>query len=333
MEIVINTYGTSVNRDNEGFVISTPDGRQRVPVDGVTALRVTNGAQLTSDAIMLAIEKEIEIIFMTRHGDTLGRVWSPKYGSISTIRKGQLAFTYSIGALEWIKQVLSKKIDNQQALLLMMEKHTTEEERYAETVMRKLDKCRQRVEGVKAETLRDAFPTLRGIEGTASRLYFEGMNMFIPPKYRFEQRSQHPARDVANALLNYGYGMLYSKVESCLIRAGIDPYIGVMHRDNYNRPVLVYDVIEVFRCWVDYVVYSLLAQDAVTEDYYSTRPDGSCWLEGLGRRVIIQSLNDYMEAGDTGGVVARSRATQIFLYAQRLAQLFKKYQNSINPES
>ena len=38
MEIVINTYGTSVNRDNEGFVISTPDGRQRVPVDGVTIM-------------------------------------------------------------------------------------------------------------------------------------------------------------------------------------------------------------------------------------------------------------------------------------------------------
>ena len=325
MEIVINTYGTSVNRDNEGFVISTPDGRQRVAVDGVTAIRVTNGAQLTSDAIMLAIEKEIEIIFMTRHGDTLGRVWSPKYGSISTIRKGQLAFTYSIDALEWIKQVLMKKIDNQEALLLMMIKRTVEEERYAESMMRKLDRMKQRVESVNAETLNDATPTLRGIEGTASRIYFEAMNTFIPEKYRFEERSQHPARDVANALLNYGYGMLYSKVESCLIRAGIDPYIGVMHRDNYNRPVLVYDVIEIFRVWVDYVVYSLLAQDAITEDYYSTRADGSCWLEGLGRRVIIQSLNDYLDVTDRSGVNARSRVTQIFLYAQSLAQQFKKY--------
>lgn len=325
MEIVINTYGTSVNRDNEGFIISTPDGRRRVPVEGVTSIRVSNGAQLTSDAIMLAIEKEIEVVFMTRHGDTLGRVWSPKYGSISTIRKGQLAFTYSIDALKWIKQVLVNKIDNQEALLLMMDKGTAQEERHAESVMRKLDKCKQRVEDVEAETLKDAAPTLRGIEGIASRIYFSALNEFIPEKYRFEERSQHPARDVANALLNYGYGILYSKVESSLIRAGIDPYVGVLHRDNYNRPVLVYDVIELFRVWVDYVVYSLLAQDVVNEDYYSTRSDGSCWLEGLGRRVVIQSLNDYMDATDMSGIKARSRTTQIFLYAQNLAQQFKKY--------
>lgn len=325
MEIVINTYGTSVNRDNEGFVITTPDGRQRVAVDGVTALRVTNGAQLTSDAIMLAIEREIEVIFMTRHGDTLGRVWSPKYGSISTIRKGQLAFTYSIDALEWIKEVLVKKIDNQEALILMMKKSTVEEERYAETVMRDLDRYKQRIGSVEAETLRDASPTLRGLEGMATRMYFEAMNSFIPEKYRFEVRSQHPARDVANALLNYGYGMLYSKVESCLIRAGIDPYVGVLHRDNYNRPVLAYDVIELFRVWVDYVVYSLLAQDVITEDYFSTGADGSCWLEGLGRRVIIQSLNDYMDSTDSSGIKARSRSAQIFLYSQSLAQKFKKY--------
>ena len=325
MEIVINTYGTSVNRDNEGFVITTPDGRQRVPIEGVTALRVTNGAQLTSDAIMLAIEKEIEVIFMTRHGDALGRVWSPKYGSISTIRKGQLAFTYSIDALEWIKEVLAKKIDNQEALLLMMKKKTVEEERYAEGVMRNLDRCKHRIESIEAESLKDATPTLRGMEGIASRMYFKAMNAFIPEKYRFEERTQHPARDVANALLNYGYGILYSKVESCLIRAGIDPYVGVLHRDNYNRPVLVYDVIELFRVWVDYVVYSLIAQDVITEDYCSTHADGSCWLEGLGRRVIIQSLNDYLDATDTGGINDRNRGTRIFLYAQSLAQKFKKY--------
>ena len=50
--------------------------------------------------------------------------------------------------------------------------------------------------------------------------------------------------DVANALLNYGYGLLYGKVESGLIKAGIDPYICVLHRDEYNRPVLVYNIIE-----------------------------------------------------------------------------------------
>ena len=111
-----------------------------------------------------------------------------------------------------------------------------------------------------------------------------------------------------------------------MIKAGIDPYVGVFHRDDYNRPVLAYDVIELYRIWVDYVVYSLVAQQVITDDYYSIREDGSYWLEGLGRRILIQSLNDYLEDVIAYKGVTRSRLVQIQLYAQSLAQMFKKYE-------
>jgi CRISPR-associated protein Cas1 len=150
--------------------------------------------------------------------------------------------------------------------------------------------------------------------------------MFIPEEYRFENRSQHPALDITNAFLNYGYGILYGKIEGALIKAGIDPYVGILHRDDYNRPVLVYDVIELYRVWVDYVVYSLVAQRVVTDEYYSVREDGSYWLEGLGRRILIQSLNDYLEEVVTIKSVSRSRLTQLQLYAQNLAQRFKHFE-------
>jgi CRISP-associated protein Cas1 len=131
--------------------------------------------------------------------------------------------------------------------------------------------------------------------------------------------------DVANAMLNYGYGLLYGKIEGALIKAGIDPYVGVMHRDDYNRPVLVYDVIEVFRVWVDYVVFSLLCQNVISEEHYSVKEDGSYWLEPLGRRMLIQSLNDYLDEVVDDNGSPRSRLTKITLYAQNLAQRFKKY--------
>lgn len=132
--------------------------------------------------------------------------------------------------------------------------------------------------------------------------------------------------DITNAMLNYGYGILYSKIEGALIKAGIDPYIGVLHRDDYNRPVLVFDVIELYRVWVDYVVFSIMCQDVITDEYYSVRSDGSYWLESLGRRVIIQSLTDYMDDIVTVKGISRSRETQIALYAQSLAQTFKRHE-------
>lgn len=323
MELILNTFGVSLNRDNEGFVINTSEGKQRIPAVGIDSIQISRGAQITSDAVMLAIEHEIEVMFMDKTGKPIGRIWSPKYGSISTIRKGQLNFIYSHNAVDWIKEVLLKKIENQQALMLLFNNDDHPKTDTEKNIAR-LEDYRNKIRTLDGDIVNDIAPMLRGWEGQASRIYFSTINAFLPEQFRFNIRSQHPALDITNAFLNYGYGILYGRIEGALIKAGVDPYIGVLHRDDYNRPVLVYDIIEMYRIWVDYVVYTLLAQNVITEEFYSVRDDGSYWLEALGRRVLIQSLNDYMDEVITVKGVTRSRLTILSLYAQSLAQKFKE---------
>ena len=80
-----------------------------------------------------------------------------------------------------------------------------------------------------------------------AKKYFGAISSIVPEKYKFEGRSRNPAKDEFNAMLNYGYGVLYSMVEKACIIAGLDPYIGFLHTDNYNKKSLVFDVIELFR--------------------------------------------------------------------------------------
>lgn len=322
MELVLNTYGVSLNRDNEGFVITTSEGRQRIPAVGITSIQISRGASITSDAVMLAVEKEIELLFMDNSGKPIGRIWSPKYGSISDIRKGQVNFVYSHDAVDWIKEVIRKKIENQQAMILMFSETSASDPAIVKSIER-LEDYRTKIASLNGDIVQDIAHSLRGWEGVSSRIYFSTINCFLPEQYRFEERSQHPAMDIANAFLNYGYGLMYGKVEGALIKAGIDPYVGVLHRDDYNRPILVYDVIELYRIWVEYVVCTLLAQNVVTDEFYSVKDDGSYWLEPLGRRILIQSLNDYLDEVISVGGIQRSRLTSISLYAQKLAQQFK----------
>lgn len=326
MELILNTFGLSLNRDNEAFVITSKDGRQRIPVDDIRSIQISRGAQITSDAVMLAVEHEIDVMFMDRAGRPVGRIWSPRYGSISTIRKGQLNFTASHAALEWIKEVIMQKMENQQALMLLLQPREPEHERVLKRSMERIEAYRDKVSRLEGDVVSDVAPTLRGWEGQASRIYFSTIVKYLPVEYQFEQRSQHPAMDVANALLNYGYGILYGKIEGALIKAGIDPYIGILHRDEYNRPVLVYDVIELYRIWVDYVAFTLLAQNAISEECYSVRDDGSYWLEPLGRRILIQSFNDYLDETISKAGVVRSRFTHMNLYIQNLAQKLKRFE-------
>ena len=204
MELVLNSYGASLSRDNEGFIIVNQDGKQRIPTDGIRSIQISRGAQITSDAVMLAVEKEIEVIFTDKGGNVIGRIWSPKYGSVSTIRKGQLNFTFSHEAVNWIKSTITKKMENQQALLLMMKTDDPATDKIIGKSISKINDYRNKVSALDGEVVSDIAATLRGWEGQASKIYFNALNTFIPQEYRFEQRTQRPAMDVANALLNYG---------------------------------------------------------------------------------------------------------------------------------
>ncbi len=324
MHIILNSFGSSLRKENGLFLIATADGKQLISPEKVRSISISRGAQISSDAALLAIENEIDVFFVEKNGKPTGRVWSVKYGSVSTIRRKQLEFISHPKAVGWIKELVSKKIDNQAALLLSLATKNGDDDKLIDRTINKLDDYKRKIAEAKAEYVHELAPTLRGWEGAAGRAYFAGLNYFLPTSYKFAERSQHPAHDLFNALLNYGYGMLYGKVEGALIKAGIDPYAGIMHRDDYNRPVLAFDVIELYRIWIDHTVMSIACQEVLDADCYSVRDDGSFWLENMGKRILIQSVNDYLDEVVRYEGADRSRANHIDLYAQRLAQVFLK---------
>ncbi len=321
MDLILNTFGTSLIVERGSFVIMHKDGKQRLAPSAIKTISVSRGARISSDAALLAIENEIDVLFIDGRGVPNGRLWSIKYGSISTIRRKQLDFTLSPQAVEWIKNIITEKIDNQAALLYSF----SIDDRGILDDVRKLNDYKVKIRKLAGETTSEVAASLRGWEGAASRIYFGRISSYMPDAYKFEGRSQHPATDLFNCLLNYGYGILYGKVEGALIKAGIDPYVGVFHRDDYNRPVLVFDVIEKYRVWIDYVVVNLAIQKAIGEECFSVGKDGSFWLEAVGKRILIQSVNDYLDEVVKIGVLERSRANHIGVYAQKLASELMKH--------
>lgn len=321
MNIVLNSFGVSLQKESNLFAVFSQQGKQLIPPRDVKSISISKGARISSDAVLLAIENEVDVFFINQQGMPQGRVWSNRYGSVSTIRKNQLEFIYSPGSVVWIKQQVKDKMDNQTALLLALQNNDARANRIAQSVMNAIADHKAKVDKLEGRIVADIAPSLRGWEGAASRRYFQALNEYLPVKYRFEGRSQHPAVDMFNALLNYGYGILYGKVEGALIKAGIDPYIGVFHRDDYNRPVLVYDVIERFRVWIDYVAVRLCTEDVFTEECFSVK-NGVYWLDGLGKRIFVQSVHDYMAEIIKIEHLDRSRDTHITLFAEQLARFF-----------
>jgi CRISPR-associated protein Cas1 len=322
MQLVLNKRGVSLNIEDGLFKIKADKEIRRVSALKVNSIIMHKSATISTDAVLTAIENEIEILFFDRIGKPKGRIWSNKYGSISTIRKNQIQFAKSQKGLQWIIKNLSKKLDNQNALLLSLGKPDGSSDRYIEKATARIHAYLEKIQAVKGDSISDVASKLRGYEGNASRIYFETINMHLPEQYHFAARSQHPAFDMFNSMLNYSYGILYGKIEGALILAGIDPYIGVMHRDDYNRPVLVYDAIENFRAWADYVVINLCMQQIIFLEFFDVE-NGVFYLNHHAKRILIQSFNDYFDEIVKISAVERSRNQHIILFAQKLATKLK----------
>lgn len=332
-QLILNQRGASLSVKDGRYRIRTKERDMYVPVHTVKSICLHPATRVSHEAALTAIEHNTDLLFVDRKGFPVGRLWSHHFGSIATIRKHQLAFAQSALGAEWVRGLLLRKLANQQAILDALTVLSRADEPSSETAYGALSRYADRLKNVPTDDLPECFASFRGIEGSAGRIYFTALSQLLPEPYRFTRRSGRGASDAFNCLLNYAYGMLYGQCESALIQVGIDPFVGVMHRDEYNRPVLVYDFIEPYRAWADYVVCHLLMQEVVFDDFFdadetvngaNVRTEGKLmYLNSTGKRILIQVMNDYLSELVVIDGLSRSRAQHLLLDAQRLASQLK----------
>lgn len=328
MQVIVQKRGAKLAVQNGMFAVKAGEQEQLIPVSTVRSIVLGPSTSITYDAMELAIREDCDIVLQSRSGQPIGRVWSNRFGSIAGIRRKQLAFSRSPGASDWIRESLQERITTMQAILMVCSHLAGKSSADIETILQNLDKISNVMNGLPKEPQAEFFASIRGWEGQAAKSYFRGLSGCLPDLYKFQKRSQHPAKDAFNALLNYGYGMLYARIEWALIQAGLDPFIGIMHRDEYNKAVLSYDVIERYRSWVEFPVIQLCFQQLVLPEFFKIE-QGSWWLEDDIKRILARSINDYLEEVVDLNGQQRSRLTHIQNQCYQFASLIKKYEESL----
>jgi CRISPR-associated protein Cas1 len=326
MQLFVTEPGSVIAVEGGRFCVRKKEETHYFPVHEVSSIYMHKGVSLTYDAILLAVENETDLLVIGQHGKPAARMWSEKPGTISTARKNQLAFSRSDAPrAEWIAALLRYKI-TQQILLVelcgtMYPGIGVSAEKTIETLEKQMGKIKYNPD----QSVQEQLEKWRGHEGTASRNYFSYISSILPEEYRFQKRTRH-ATDRFNAMLNYCYGILYARVEGALLRAGLDPYIGLFHRDEYNRPVLVYDCIEKYRVWADYTVLHLAMQQVMHLDFFYLSDEGYLTIDEHARRILVRAFFDYLEEITEINNLERSRLHHIDLDCQQLATFFKNFQ-------
>ncbi|MDY6966753.1 MAG: CRISPR-associated endonuclease Cas1 [Halobacteriota archaeon] len=290
MQLVINTRGSYLRKRDNCFLVRNEDDVFEVSVNKVDSILITTSAYISTDAIKFAVDSNIDIIFLDFNGDPYGRVWHSKLGSTTLIRRKQLEIYDKEEGLRLSKMWSLKKLDNQLELLKRLKKTRPDKKEILEEHINKIIRLRDELKALRG-TIDEKRQTILGLEGMSSRIYFDSISLIMPEKFKFNGRSRQPAKDEFNCLLNYGYGMLYSMVEKACIIAGLDPYVGFMHTDNYNKKSLVFDIIEPFRTYVDETVIFLFSKRKIKREYFDEVPNGLS-LNKDGKAVLILALDE-----------------------------------------
>ncbi|MBQ0147235.1 MAG: type II CRISPR-associated endonuclease Cas1, partial [Flavobacteriaceae bacterium] len=83
------------------------------------------------------------------------------------------------------------------------------------------------------------------MEGIAAQYYW---------KQLFDQFTRERYGDAPNNFLNFGYAILRSIVARALVSSGLNPTLGIFHRNQYNAYCLADDIMEPYRPYVDEMV-------------------------------------------------------------------------------
>lgn len=299
MQLHINTRGAYLHIKDQLFEVRIKDEdgqttKHHFAAQKVKTIILATSAALSTDAVQLAVTHNIDIVFVNYDGRPYGRVWHSKLGSTTKIRKAQLEASLNEKGLHWIKIWLTSKVTNQRDFLIELKKHRAAQGEMIQKAADRLTDQAEKINNLKGENVTQVAETLRGLEGTAGRIYFETLSALLTKAHQFKGRSSRPAVDPFNAFLNYAYGMLYSKTEKALMIAGLDPYVGFMHRDDYNQLSFVFDFIEPYRIHAERVVYRLFSGKLVNKTHTDAITNGFS-LNKEGKQLLVQKFNAFFE--------------------------------------
>ncbi|MBF0378417.1 MAG: CRISPR-associated endonuclease Cas1 [Desulfamplus sp.] len=291
MQIIINTPGTMLKQKDECFRLQNEDKILDIAASHVESIVLSNKAMLTTQSIILALENNIDIIFLDGYGDPAGRVWFSKMGSTALIRRKQLEASECTIGTNLVLMLVKQKLTNQMEFLKKLKYSRPAKHELFDSSIETIQNLINSLDSSDYinSNINELRNQLLGIEGSASRAYFQCISKVMPEKYQFDGRSRRPAKDPFNAVLNYCYGVLYSRVEKACILAGLDPFVGFMHTDNYNKKSLVFDLIEPFRIFAEQISVYLFTGKKARDEFFDVQTNSTS-LNQKGKPFVIDEL-------------------------------------------
>ena len=283
----VTTHGARVGKSGETLTVTDTAGqKQTFPIREVGEVVIHGYAQVSTQAIHLCASQEVGVHWFTGGGRYVSGLVSGaspvqrRIRQFEALREPGLLFRLA-------RRLVIARASSQLGFLLRASRGKDRKALGIEGAIQGLRNA------LRAASYAEGVDALRGHEGDAGRHYFSGfpglLRDDLDERLRFDGRNRRPPRDRMNALLSFGYALLYRDVLQAIMSVGLEPAFGFFHRPRSAAHPLALDLMELFRVplWDMPLVASVnrLQWDA-EEDF--TQAGKQVWLSDTGRKKAIE---------------------------------------------
>lgn len=220
------THGARIAVERGQLTCIAPDAPpKRLPVADLRAVVIAaRGVSITADAMGALLDADAIMLHCNAHYKPCGISVSLSRVASHAVFLGQLRPRPNLNDRIWMR-ILARKVANQSA-------------------------CLRRLNSP-SPYLENAAKNRNLHEGNCARRYWK--HFFAAIGHRGHRRRSEDDSG-PDRLLNYGYAVLSALCHRSLLVHGLVPQMGVHHRSRYKAFPLVYDIVEPFRPFVDWLL-------------------------------------------------------------------------------
>jgi CRISPR-associated endonuclease Cas1 len=274
--ISVSGFGAHIKSTQKTLIIQKKNTIEEYPITEVKNLMVVGGHTIHSSAVLNLIRHGASVSFFEADGTPAGTIRPPGDQVLAEMYDLQKMIPRQRFATAFAQTSV-------QARLFLMERE--EELRnvrlFYEGELEFLRKSREEL-GFLIK-----LDEIRRLHRLVSDMYYEIMSRSLPPELGFRRRSTRPHMDPVNAMLSFGYALLFGNCNVASVGARLDPDGGLLHD---GRNSLIHDLIDPFKPgMVDAVVFQI-ARETLREEDYELAP-GRCILSDDLIREITGQLH------------------------------------------
>jgi len=300
--LFLSLNGDAVDIKKDRAIIET------IPLRRISEIMVMEKTSFSTSFLSECVEKNIPLTITLNSGYYITTIKpdSKKFYDISYEHAKKYCSLTETEVLCIAKEFATGKINNY--ISLFKQKYVKEQNLFIAELERVIQRMNQAGD----------IHQVRGFEGSAAKKIFEKLNGLIDDTAFHIKKRERKNPDRINSLLNFGYYLLFSRINATVRAVGLNPYLGFLHSPEDNYESFVCDIEELFRPRINRFIIRLINLKAITKEDFNETLKGS-YLKKDAVKTFLNQFEAEMERKSSANTLSLKES----IYVQTM--VFKNY--------